>query len=159
MPTVSNGPHPTRRKSMKNVDVKRNRERFDGEYGYEQPVDEDEAPSLLLIIWPLLAGLVGSVTSSAILDWLSNKPAWMTTLVFPFMVLARRREFGLSDEMLRTLPQIMLAIQFPVEGLYAMVAMRRRHSMGAIAAEIIFIHLVAAFVLWLLNQQSGAPLG
>jgi len=158
MPTSTHPPEGSLRRATRNVRTDRPRVRIDGDGYDEDLVHDDDPPGLLFVIWPLLAGLIGAITSTAILDWLMDKPAWATTLVFPFMLLARRHELGLSDEMTRTLPQLMLTIQFPVEGLYAMMAMRRRHRMSAIALELVFLHLLGAFVLWLLNQQTGAPL-
>jgi hypothetical protein len=74
--------------------------------------------------------------------------------VFPFVLVAGRQEIGMSEELTRTLPQLMLFLQFPLEGLLTKITLSRGVKVLGATGQLIFLHAVAALVLWLI---SGVP--
>jgi len=69
--------------------------------------------------------------------------------VFPFVQLASLHEIGMSDELTRTLPQLMLFLQFPLEGLLARGSLKRGAALSAAIGQILFLHAMGLLVLWL----------
>jgi hypothetical protein len=90
-------------------------------------------------------------------DALATQQPWISWIVFPFVLLAGRPELGLSAELTRTLPQLILYIQFPLEGLLTLFNLRRRFALSRSLAQVAFLHLIGAFVLWLLSQPVQQP--
>jgi hypothetical protein len=80
-------------------------------------------------------------------------------IVFPFVVLAGRPELGIGEQMATNLPQLILFIQFPLEGLLTMHNLSKQLSLGRAITQLCFFHFLGFFVLWLLAQQgaAGAP--
>jgi hypothetical protein len=106
-------------------------------------------------IWPFLVGLVLAICSPWLRDLLSDLNQWATWLVFPFVLLVERPEFGLRWDLGGNLPQIALFLQFPLEGLWATLSLRLRGRVSFIFAPLIFLHLVGAFMLFLLIQARS----
>jgi hypothetical protein len=93
------------------------------------------------------------VALGMISPWLHGQLAgfepWAVRMVFPFVLLAGRPEIGLSAELTRTLPQIMLYLQFPLEGLLTKFSFSRGMKLMGALGQLIFLHGVCALVLWL----------
>ena len=70
--------------------------------------------------------------------------------LYPFAMLAREHWLGLTDTGRENVSQILLYAQFPLYGLYAMVAMRWK-SWAVALTQIAVIHLVGFGLLWLLG--------
>ena len=118
--------------------------------------DELPEPSFGSVAWPVAVGLVLAFFAPQLRDMLGPYDPWGMRIVFPFVVLAGRPELGISEELARTLPQLILFIQFPLEGLLTMFNLIKRLSLGKAIAQLFFLHFLGFFVLWLLAQQ-GAP--
>ena len=115
---------------------------------------DDSSPRFLEICWPILAGILLAILSPRLQEMLSSQEPWVTWLVFPLVVLAGRSEIGLSAELTRTLPQLMLILQFPLEGIIMVISLSRRTGYAVAIAQLVFLHLVCAFVFWLLSQPA-----
>jgi hypothetical protein len=113
-------------------------------------------PGLLEIVWPLVGGLILGFLAPTLHAWVATQQPWVMWIVYPFPVLAGRPELGLSDELARTLPQILIYIQFPLEGIYGMFTLRRHVAFTTVMAQIFFVHLVGAFVFWLMSQPGAS---
>jgi len=112
---------------------------------------EVPTPGYLEICWPLVAGLILGYLSPYFHDLLANDDRWVTWVVFPFVELAGRHDLRLSPEMSRTLPWLILYLQFPLEGLLTMWNLRRRASLAFAVALTMSLHAAGAFALWLLS--------
>jgi hypothetical protein len=72
---------------------------------------------------------------------------WGMRAVFPFVQIFGLQEIGMSDELTRTLPQLMLYLQFPLEGLLTKFTLGRGVTVVGAAMQLLFLHFVAALVL------------
>jgi hypothetical protein len=103
-------------------------------------------------IWPFLIGLMLAIFAPKLREFLDDLNPWFSRLVLPFVLLVERPEFGLRWDLGGYLPQIVLFLQFPAEGLWVTLNLRLRGRMSFVLAPLIFLHLVGAFVLFLLVQ-------
>jgi hypothetical protein len=100
--------------------------------------------------WPLAAGIALSCVAPQLRDLVSVWDPWGMRLVFPYVLLCGRHELGLSDEMARMLPQLMLFLQFPLEGLLTRFTMSRGIRLPGALLQLILIHALGAVVLTLI---------
>jgi hypothetical protein len=107
------------------------------------------------VIWPFLVGLALALIAPKLLDVLDGFDPRIERAVFPYVLLARRPEFGLNWELGGYLPRLLLLAQFPLEGLLTMFNLRRRFPLWIAIGQLIVIHLVGAFALFLLIQARG----
>jgi hypothetical protein len=124
---------------------------------HEEEEEQHHAPGFLEYCWPaifgiLLAVISGHLREKVIHDWGEVGDR----LIFPFVQLAGRSEFGFSDELTSSLPPLVQLLQFPVYGLYASFGMSRRHRLTTVLAQVIFVSLIASFVLWLLTKPGAS---
>jgi hypothetical protein len=112
-------------------------------------------PRYSAVIWPFLVGLALAVIAPKLMDMLDSLNPWINRAVFPFVLLVRRPEFGLSWDFGGELPRLILLAQFPLEGLLTTFNLRRRYRLSVAIAQLIVIHMVGAFVLLLLIQAQG----
>lgn len=118
--------------------------------------EEDVAPGFLQVCWPAVFGILLAVIAPKIHAYVVNQ--WGDTgerLVFPFMLLSGRPEFGFSQDFTNGLPELVMYLTFPFFGLYASWSMSRRTRFGAAMVQVIFVNLIAAFVLWLLSKPGA----
>jgi len=64
-------------------------------------------------------------------------------------------EIGMSAELTRTLPQLMLYLQFPLEGLLTKSSLSRGVKISTALEHLVFLHAVCAMVLWLVALGGG----
>ena len=112
-------------------------------------------PRYSSVIWPFVVGLVLALIAPKLMDALDGFNPWIKRAVFPYVLLARRPEFGLNWEMGGNLPRLLLFAQFPLEGLLTTFNLRRRFPLWVAIGQLIVIHLVGAFALFLLIQARG----
>jgi hypothetical protein len=112
-------------------------------------------PRYSAVVWPLLAGLALALIAPKLLNILDELNPWIERAVFPYVLLAQRPEFGLNWELSGHLPRAILLAQFPLEGLLTMLNLRRRFPMWIAVGQLIVIHLVGTFVLFLLIAPRG----
>jgi hypothetical protein len=126
---------------------------FDGSSG---PGEKWRAPHRYSkAIWPFVFGLALGILAPELFEILSGLNQWAMWLAFPFVVLVARPEFRLDPDLVRTLSQDILFVQFPLEGLFVMLNLRLKGRLSYAVAPVIFLHLVGAFVLFLLTQARS----
>ena len=108
---------------------------------------KDPPPRFIEICWPLAGGLILACVAQYLYNELLWAPHWVMWLVFPFVVLTGRRDIGLSEQLTTILPQVILYVQFPIEGLLAYLSLTRRAPVALALAPALFLHLAGWFVL------------
>jgi len=139
---ISLVPPPQKRLSVQIVEIKE-----------EEQVEP--SPGFLKTCWPVFFGLMLAVVAPQIFFKVGD--AWGVVgerLIFPFVILAGRPEFGFGAELTRNLPEMILYLTFPFFGLYASLNLRRRIRLSTTIAQIVFVNLISAFVLWLLSKPA-----
>jgi len=106
-------------------------------------------------IWPFVIGLILAVAAPTLRSQLTDLNRWALWLTFPFVLLVERPEFGLRWELHGYLPVIVMFLQFPLEGLWVTLNLRQRGRLSFALAPLIFLHLVGAFVLFLMVQAQS----
>jgi hypothetical protein len=104
--------------------------------------------------WPLALGIAISCIAPWLRDWVSAWDPWGMRLVFPYVLLCGRHELGMSDEMTRMLPQLMLFLQFPLEGLLTRFTLSRGVRLPGALAQLVLVHGLGAVVLTLLAAPT-----
>lgn len=103
---------------------------------------------------PLAVGIALGSLAPAIYALAALWDPWGLRVVFPFVQLVGLREFGISHELARMLPQLMLYLQFPLEGLLVASNLRRGMKLGAALGPIPGLHFAAGLVLWIVALGS-----
>jgi hypothetical protein len=73
-------------------------------------------------------------------------------LLYPFAMLLKQPQLGLSEQTSDSWSQIMLYAQYPIYGLYASVATRWKPLWGVLM-QLIALHFLGFGVLWLLARK------
>jgi hypothetical protein len=107
---------------------------------------------------PVAVGIALGSLAPAIYALAALWDPWGLRIVFPFVRLVGLREFGISHELARTLPQLMLYLQFPLEGLLVASNLRRGMKLGAAMGPIPGLHFVGALVLWIVALGTMPPI-
>jgi hypothetical protein len=105
--------------------------------------------------WPLLAGIaitLAAVKTAEILPLMGAGGLLRLQLLYPFAMLLKQPQLGLSEQTSDSWSQIMLYAQYPLYGLYASVATRWRPLWGALM-QLMVLHLLGFGVLWLLTRK------
>ena len=79
---------------------------------------------------------------------------WAERIAFPLTLLATHREIGIDSQMASVLPQAALYLQLPLEGLLTKITLDRGKSLKAAVMQLVLVHGVAAFVLWLISFKA-----
>jgi hypothetical protein len=79
---------------------------------------------------------------------------WAERIAFPLTMLATHREIGIDRQMASVLPQAALYLQLPLEGLLTKITLDRGKSLKAAVMQLVLVHGVAAFVLWLISFKT-----
>jgi hypothetical protein len=102
--------------------------------------------------WPLLAGIAitfAAVKMAEILPLMGADGLFRLKLLYPYALLLKQPQLGLSEPTSNNWSQIMLYSQWALYGLYASVAMRWK-SLGVALMQVAAIHLLGFGVLWIL---------
>ncbi len=113
-------------------------------------------PSFISVVWPMLIGGALAFIAPRLLDLLTAPDLhleWAARAVFPYVLIAIQPQFRLYGEYSSQLPQYILLAQFPLEGVLTTFNLRRRMRVGWAIGMLIVIHLVGAFILFLLSQR------
>jgi hypothetical protein len=105
--------------------------------------------------WPLLAGIaitLVAVKTAEILPLMGAGGLLRLQLLYPFAMLLKQPQLGLSEQTSDSWSQIMLYAQYPLYGLYASVATRWRPLWGVLM-QLMVLHLLGFGVLWLLARK------
>lgn len=123
----------------------------------EDEQDEESTPGFLQYCWPAIFGIMLAVITQTI--WNKVDIDWGEVglrIVYPFVLLSGRPEFGFGPELTKSLPQLMLYVQFPLEGLLVSFSLSRRMKFSLAMVQIGFLHFIGAFVLWLLSTPGAS---
>jgi len=116
----------------------------------KKPVKRPERPrSDWVSWWPVAAGVLLGLFAPQLSSLAASYGPWGMRIVFPLVLLSGLHETGFSDELTRNLPQIMLFLQFPLEGLLTMVTLNRGGKLSSAAGQLVFLHGVCVLVLWM----------
>jgi hypothetical protein len=106
---------------------------------------------------PLAVGIALGSLAPAIYALAALWDPWGLRVVFPFVQLVGLREFGISHELARMLPQLMLYLQFPLEGILVASNLRRGMKLSAALGAIPPLHFAGGLVLWIVALGSLPP--
>lgn len=104
------------------------------------------------IVWPLVVGLCLGFMAPEALKIANSLGLWAGRLAFPLTLLVARPEFGYSRSAANILSSIFLYAQFPLEGLLAMLNLRRHIALWPTLSRLALLHLAGAALLWLLER-------
>jgi hypothetical protein len=105
--------------------------------------------------WPLLVGIavtLAAVKTAEILPLMGPSGLLRLQLLYPFAMLLKQPQLGLSEQTSDSWSQIMLYAQYPLYGLYASLATRWRPLWGVLI-QLMVIHLLGFGLLWLLARK------
>jgi len=102
--------------------------------------------------WPVVVGVALGVAGAQVHRILAGLDPWAMRAVFPLALIMGLRETGLSEELRRNLPEIMVFLQFPLEGLLMRAMLRRGSRLTATLSQLAFLHGVCALVLWMVAE-------
>jgi len=106
----------------------------------------------------LAAGIVLGFLSPQLHSLASLWDPWGLRIVFPFVQVLGLREIGIGDELNRSLPQLMLYLQFPLEGLLVAMNLRQGRSLAMAIGPLPGLHFVCGLVLWIVALGSLKPI-
>ena len=112
-------------------------------------------PTGIVSWWPAAAGVVLGCLAPQLLSLLASYEPWGPRIVFPFVQFVGLHEIGMSAELTRTLPQLMLYLQFPLEGLLTKSSLSRGVKISTALEHLVFLHAVCVMVLWLVSLGGG----
>lgn len=115
---------------------------------------KDPPPSGLMAWWPLAAGIALDLVIPQLSAQLEPYQPWGIRAVFPFAQITGMRELGFSEQLTQSLPQLMLYLQFPLEGLLTGFSLSRGTKLGAAIGQLVFLHALCLFVMWLVAQKG-----
>jgi hypothetical protein len=105
--------------------------------------------------WPLLAGIaitLGAVKTAEILPLMGAGGLLRLQLLYPFALLLKQPQLGLSEQTSNSWSQIMLYAQWVLYGLYISIATRWK-PLWTTLMQVAAIHLLGFGVLWLLARN------
>jgi hypothetical protein len=111
-------------------------------------------PSWYPLAVGILLGFLAPVLYSLVVLW----APWGPRIVFPLVQIVGLREIGMSDELTRTLPQLMLYLQFPLEGILVASNMRRGKGIAMSIVPIPALHALCTLMLWIIALGSSRPI-
>ena len=116
-----------------------------------KPKTKQKPGAAIAAWWPVGVGIF---LCGFVADWHTmahQAGVWPERFLFPLTLLAQHREIGLDAQMAAVTPQWALYLQLPLEGLLTKLTLDRGKGLTAAITQLIAIHAVSAFVLWLLT--------
>src|SRR6202167_4475325 len=105
--------------------------------------------------WPLLAGIaitLAAVKTAEILPLMGPDGLLRLQLLYPYALLLKQPQLGLSEQSSDSWSQIMLYAQWVLYGLYVSVAAKWK-PLWTVLMQIAAIHLLGFGMLWLLTRK------
>jgi hypothetical protein len=105
--------------------------------------------------WPLLAAAVitlAAVKTAEILPLMGATGLLKLQLLYPYALLLKQPQFGLSEQTSDSWSQIMLYAQWALYGLYVTLAMKWK-PIWKVLMQVVVVHLAGFGVLWLLARK------
>jgi hypothetical protein len=113
---------------------------------------QSEKPAIKLTsFWPVAVGLFLAGFAPEWHAIAAQAGVWVMRITFPFAMLATHREIGIDAQMAGLLPQFAVFAQLPIDGLMMALSMLRGKSLKTAILQVTSVHLLCAFVLWLLT--------
>jgi hypothetical protein len=109
----------------------------------------------LMTSWPIGLGILMALCAPMLADVLSIFKPWGMWLVFPFVELMGRPELHMGQAFQQNAPQIMLFLQFPLEGLMAKKFLRGQVTLRGVAGQVLFFHFLGVAQLWFVWRAIG----
>ena len=109
----------------------------------------------LVSSWPIGAGILLALCAPMLSDILSAFKPWGMWLVFPFVELVARPELHMGPQFAQSAPQVMLFLQFPLEGLMAKKFLKGRVAPRAVLGQVMIYHILGAVQLFLVWRALG----
>lgn len=106
--------------------------------------------------WPLAVGVALGLLSPQMMTVVDGWDPWGVRVVFPFVQFCSLSDIGLSAELTRALPELMLFLQFPLEGLLTVSNLSRGVKLSVAIQQLVFLHAVTALVLWIVAIGTAA---
>jgi hypothetical protein len=104
-----------------------------------------------LTFWPVAVGLLLGACAPELRTLVAGYAHWALTAIFPFVALAGRPEIPLSGNVARALPLFVLYVQFPLEGLFVRMILKRRVTVHNVCRYVSCLHILALAQLWLVS--------
>jgi len=121
----------------------------------EKAAEADAPKGIRWTSWlPIAAGIAISSVAPQLFGLVGHWNPWGQRVLFPLVQLTGLHEIGMSDELTRTMPQLMLYLQFPLEGLLVASNLRRGQSLSRAFGPVPSLHFVCALVLWIVALGS-----
>jgi len=108
----------------------------------------------LTSMWPIAVGLFLTGFAPEWEAMANQVGVWAMRFAFPYALLATHREIGIDAQMATVLPQMALYAQLPLDGVLATVMLARNKSLKATVVQLLLVHAVCAFVLWLITFSA-----
>lgn len=112
----------------------------------------------ILDFWPLALSLTLGFFSPHLRAVLLRRNPRMMWVVFPFVLLARRPELHAGAHWPATLPLLILYAQFPLEGLLAQWALRKRVTASGVAGCVAYLHYLGLMQLLMIGAVAWPAL-
>jgi hypothetical protein len=107
----------------------------------------------LISWWPVMAGVVVTYLALNLLNTLAltGHSEWFLRILFPYALLLRQPELGLSEELGNSLSQLMMYAQFPMEGLLMKLTMRKAPVFKSLM-QVASIHVIVLTIVVILIE-------
>jgi len=109
----------------------------------------------LIASWPIGVGMLLAMCAPMLSDILAVIKPWGMWIVFPFVELCARPELHMGGDFQQFAPQVMLFLQFPLEGLMAKKFLKGRCTVTGVSGHVLLYHLLGATQLWLVWRALG----
>jgi hypothetical protein len=105
--------------------------------------------------WPIGVGILIALAAPVMCEFLTVIKPWGMWLVFPFVELVARPELDLGGGFNRLAPEVMLFLQFPLEGLMAKKFLKDRVTVSGVVGQVILYHFLGMMQLWFVWRALG----
>jgi hypothetical protein len=107
------------------------------------------------VVWPIAVGFFLTGFAPEWQAMANQVGVWAMRFAFPYALMATHREIGIDAQMATVLPQMALYAQLPLDGVLAAMMLYRSKSLKATVAQLLLVHAVCAFVLWLITFNAN----
>lgn len=121
----------------------------------ETKVEAKQSGFKLASLWPVAVGILLAGFAPEWQALAAQAGVWVSRFAFPLAQLATHRELGIDDQMAAILPQVALYAQLPLDGLLTMLTLAQRKSLKGALAQLVLVHAICTFVLWLLSMNTN----
>jgi len=105
--------------------------------------------------WPILVGGMMAVFAPFLAETVAPFKPWGTFFLFPFVALVGRPEIHLGARFMEIAPQVMLYLQFPLEGWLAKKFLKSRVTFSGVAGQVFLYHFLGVVQVLLVYRALG----